>query len=351
MYQFFSKSLIAFCTILMCCALHAEQKSICQGLVNSKELYECLVAQNLEIQRSQAEAKSSELLSARAGQRLNPELGLEAFKTSSKSRADQLGQPTTQWSASLMVPVELGGKRKSRIEEARAVSQVRHEELNLTTKEVKQLIVISLYRLKQLKIEQTMLNEAIHTFGKLTGQFRRRPQLSPEQQVTRSVFAIAGEDYQLKLTQSHNEERELLRFFTTNSGLSAEVLEKLLPKTRTSWPAIDREMDIKSSPSIRLNEAQLRLTQRQLDLADSEAWPDIRVGPIFNRQTQTGQDIDFIGLGVTAPLPLFSTNQGARSYAASQVQVAALQSELSKKTETARLSQLKDTYSQIVSTL
>ena len=88
------------------------------------------------------------------------------------------------------------------------------------------------------------------------------------------------------------------------------------------------------------------------DKADSDAYPDIKLGPSFRSTKESTNDANnYIGLSLTLPLPVLSTNSGERAFQKQKVQEAELALSLTKQKEEMKRSLLVKQYQQKVQSL
>ncbi len=300
------------------------------------------VAPELQIGRS--EIAVSEKMVDRAGQFLNPDVTVGAWRGSAAN------QDWKQTDLTVLQPIELGGKRSGRIEYARAQTELSRGSLTKSRNDVRASAMLTLHRLRQLLYEKTLIEEAQVAFDKLIKSFKRRPQLSPEQSTSLFLFQMAKRDYDLQHTSSLNELQELNSEIRRISGLDVSQVEHILPKKVESWPQINSGGELKS-PSLQIAKARVELSKSELNLAKSESWPTPSVGPSYTDQNQFGGQAQIWGVVVSTKLPLLSTNQGGRAVARETVSL----NERSLQFETNRLelekSNLLLTYNANVNTL
>lgn len=281
-----------------------------------QEVILCAEGRSPEVQTSRAELERAKTEIRAASQWRNPELSSESFHGSSD------GQSTAETDISLGVPIELGGKISAR----RAVAEGGVAEAEAKAFEskakVRAEILLKLHRLRQLYHEQEVIDEAIGTFTKLVSQYSKRPNLSPEQKISATVFKMSKSEYEIKKTDSFEELASLNAFFKVAVGNSIEQLKSITPESVKKWPIVKDEYLPGNSPLLKVREAEIRTSQASLSLAQSESWPTVTVGPSFKIQNQGGQTNHLYGFNLSFPLPLFNANGGGRAAAASGVQVS-----------------------------
>jgi cobalt-zinc-cadmium efflux system outer membrane protein len=310
--------LIGFVPIAVSLNARAEAEgSACTAEFKTyREVIACAEARSPEVQISAADLNRAKAEVKAAEQWKNPELSAESVHGSTN------GQANSQTDIALGVPIELGGKISAR----RAVAQggVLQVEARAyeTRAKVKSETLVKLHRLRQLYHEQEVIDEAIGTFTKLVNQFSKRPKLSPEQQMSNSVFRMSKSEYEIKRAETVEEMAALNAYFKVAVGRDVEQLKSLAPESVKSWPDFQNEYKPGLSPRSMVAQAELQTSQAALSLARSEAWPTLTVGPSLQIQNQAGQTAQMFGLNVSLPLPLFNTNGGGRAAAASGVSLS-----------------------------
>jgi cobalt-zinc-cadmium efflux system outer membrane protein len=271
----------------------------CTGLISSyKELLQCAEERSPEVAKARLELERAKTQVGVAGQWRNPELSVSTLHGESASEAD----------LALGVPIELGGKISARLRVAE--SGVAKAELALfeVRANIRHALLLKLHRLRQLFHEQEVVDESIGTFSKLVAQYAARPKLSPEQEISVSVFRMSKSEYDLKMAELNDELSSISVFIKAHLGLSVEKVKSMLPPVPNSWPNVEKGINQSSSIRLKQTEAEVRAAESELALAKSEAWPTLVLGPTFKLQTEGGRSDRFYGVNLSLPLPLFNTN-------------------------------------------
>jgi outer membrane protein, heavy metal efflux system len=259
-------------------------------------------------QRAQAEAQ---VRSTR--QRPNPELETKGT----------WGDGASQVEIDLVQTVETGGKRSARIERARAGEDEASAELLAAKGEAALKTVSALYRLRQVLGELSLVDEALKTFSRIGQQLRSRPRLAPEQEVSRSIFELAEADYALRRAGLGAEQKALLKSLEISTGLRLSTGTVPLPETKQDWPEIPKAGSSADPGSLQA-QAALKAAAADRREAQAAAWPDLRLGPSFQRQSSEGQAQRMVGMNLALPLPLYHRNAGGRERARRAEESAAL---------------------------
>lgn len=304
--------LIATVHILFETAFGLEQVN-CQQSKNYNDLILCVIEKSPDVQSAVVEVNRARAQFKAAGQFKNPQLSVNSVRGRLGSEA------RSETDISLGVPLELGGKISAR--ESVANSAILNAEARLyeAQSNVKTQLILRLHRLRQVLHEQEIIDEAINTFSKLISQYKRRPTLSPEQQVSLSVYQLSLGSYQLQKAVAQEELAEVEAYLEFNLGMNLGQVQKFLPSAVSAWP-VSTNLKIRSdSPQIRLLESDVSAAKADLAVARSESWPTVMVGPTFRLQQETGQTGQMAGANINLSLPLFNTNGKARSAAAAAV--------------------------------
>lgn len=307
-----------------------------------QDVVACAESRSPDIQSALLEVDRSKASIEAAGQWQNPELSAETFQGKAG------GQNQSETDISLGIPIELGGKISARKGVAKGGLGLSEAKLYEARAKVRSQVLLKLHRLRQVIHEQEIADEAIRTFTKLIKQYADRPGLSPEQQISLSVYQLSKSEYELKRSSTVEEILALDAFFKFNLGLSAEKVRPVLPSSPKTWPKIGSSENMRPSPKQQILQAELDTAKAELSLAQSEAWPTLTVGPSLKMQTESGQSNNLMGINVSLPLPLFNVNGGARAAAAAGVKLNETRRELGLREQAVRREELRKVYEQSV---
>ncbi len=317
----------------------------CESPSSYRDLIVCAESRSPEIQSAQLEVNRSRARIEAASQWRNPELSSETFQ------GNVGGQNQSETDISLGVPIELGGKISARKDVARGGLGLAEARLYETRAKVRAQVLLKLHRLRQVLHEQEIADEAIHSFSKLIGQYGKRPSLSPEQQISLSVFQLSKSEYELKRSNTAEEILGVEAFLKFNLGLGLEKVRAVLPQSPKTWPKVGPSENNTSSPQQRILLAELDTAKAELSLAQSESWPSLTVGPSLKMQSQSGQSNTLMGFNISLPLPLFNVNGGERAAAAAGVRVNETRREFGQREQMLRREQLQKVYEQSVQSM
>lgn len=305
-----------FACFLLVCAAHA--RDTCSSPAGPQDIFACAIDHHPDVLRLEAEAANLDAFQILARQRPNPDVDSEVLSNSAED------EPSLSVRAGYGHTVELGGKRSIRRERANAQREAVLFRLEWAKEEAALKTVLNLHRLQQIESELETIQEALDTFGKIVTQYRGRRQLSPEQDVSLNVFILAQGDYTLRKSVLLQEQRSLKAYFDLVTGADFQTVLQCLPPGKPAWPDISG-----STGSTRLGgalvkeaDAQVSIAKADVRVAGSEAWPDLKVGPVLEIDSGRGENNQGIGGALSLGLPLYQRNQGAKAVAANELQRA-----------------------------
>lgn len=309
---------------------------------NFQELVQCAEAKSSDIVLSNQRLKAAGELNSAARQWVNPELGAESVAK---------GSEKSETTASLLFNIRLGGKRGALIDEAEGQIQKAGASRDLGVGSTRLQIILALYRLSHLKGEILIEEESVETFGKITKQFQSRKALSPEQEVSTTVFKMANSDHMLKLSKLRLERSRILKELTAVTGISSEVILRNLPARKQNWQTINTSQESTDSPQVREALGELKVSKSLRLSAEAQAWPDLKIGPALKMVKDNNLSDTYVGFGLSFPLPVFSLNGGQKSYAAQKVVESEINVDLVRKKTLALREQLVAQYNETVAVL
>lgn len=297
----------------------------CKKVVTYKQTLACSLENHPDVLRASAAQIKAERLADQAKQIPNLELSGKALRNTGDS-----GQNSGE--AGIVHTFELGGKRSARIGKANIESEIGKLDFESAKIEVLLQTLVDLQKLKNLKTEAALLEEGISIYSRIIKTYRSRLKLSPEQDVSLNVYSLALEDSKIKKSQLNGELAAIIKFIELRTGSKIELSDELLPPKRSNWPDISGGLpsDTRSS-HVRLLESTLKLADSEKVLAQSAAWPDLKIGPDYEwNQSSAGRE-QSLGIMLTLPLPIWNRNQGGIAVAEAQASGARLSLDLAKK--------------------
>lgn len=305
------------------------QETNCDQLQSVQNVLSCALQNHPDIRQSQIGLEQGKSLQGIARQRPNPEL----------SSQDVIGNSSTNGNLSYMEfnlsqTLELGGKRKARIQNAKAETNQRKVQLLATREQVYIKTLLSLYRIQQIQTELGVLKDSLKSFDRIEKQYRARSALNPEQKASLSIFEIASSDYQLRKAPLEAELDREKRSLEFTLGRPFNPRPELLPKSQRNWPKIEekRLLSPASGSEIESARAELNLAKSKHKVAQSNAWPDLKAGPTFLRQPEGASNYyNAYGVNFTLPLPLFNRNQAGKNFATQELSKIQVLNEATEK--------------------
>ncbi len=205
--------------------------------------------------------------------------------------------------------------------------------------------------MRQLIHEEEIIDESISTFSKLVSQYSKRPKLSPEQQLSNTVFRLSKSDYDLRKANLTEEFAALDSFFKLRVGIGAQALKNAVPPAPNKWPTVAAEGDASRSPRLAVLGAELEVANAEVSLANRESWPTVNVGPSVKLLNEGGTADQLYGFNVSLPIPVFNANGAGRAAAKAGANLTEKRKDLGRQSEQNRRAELVRIYNQSVATL
>lgn len=317
-----------------------EENQTCESIKTAQDILDCAALKNPDLQRARAAVQTSETAEKKARQRPNPELESRVLFGVADSENDVLSE------LNLYHPLELGGKRRARIEQARAELEISQAE-QLTEKE-RTIIetVLALQRLRQIQSEKAVLKENLSTYRRIENIYQSRPLLSPEQETALTVFNLNSREADLEMSALLDEENRLKLFLKTALGIEFQLSSNLLPSPPSPWPKKDlaKINEIQNWSRIKKAEAELKGAKASLRTAKSEAWPTVKLGPSLETDSPLGDTKVAVGFALSTSLPFYQRNEGGKALAKSEEKAAELNLELLRKKGTIEMEKFIQEY-------
>lgn len=296
----------------------SSNEGVCPSRLHGPaDVLRCALANHPYLVRERSRLKQGERLLDIASQVPNPELEARL------EHMDSSGTSSISADVTLLQPFELGGKRDARGLKARAEKMTLASDAVAVQDQVALDTVLDLYRLRQLQEEDDQIKEALKTFERVSRQYRARGHLSPEQEVSLTVFRMAASDYRIRENLLEAEVHERRRSLEFATGRPFEVQAKLLPSDRTRWPELKESNDGAQATEMLRAKAALALAGADVELAQAGGWPDLKLGPAFSNSGSGVNHQRTLGVMLNVPLPLFNVNGGQKAYSRVGVEMAA----------------------------
>ena len=300
--------LFALILLIVPCYSFAQSQASCPILTTTEAIINCALLRHPDLAVSEAGINQSIKLEKFARQIPNPEFDMRS------TYGKQLGDNMVATEMNLGFVLQLGGKRRARIQEAWAAQAEASADLLRTKEDVYISTMSSLIRMRQLAQEIEAMEHAISAFSHIQNLYRGYGQLSPEQQISQNIFQIAHGDYVAKKSAALLEQQRYVRNLQFILGEKIILKSSIYPEPTRKWPKLMVDENLNGS-GIKLVEAELKRAHAELKSAQSESWPDVKVGPSIEQQTEGPFTYQTFGFNLSLPIPVFNLNQGGRAYA------------------------------------
>jgi outer membrane protein TolC len=288
----------------------------CEILNSTRTILECALINHPDLRQGTVKLEATKSLESIARQRPNPEVNSQTVWATTN------GNPYFYTEYNFAHTFELGGKRDSRIQKAKS-EVILEKANNLGIKEKVYLsTLLSLYRIRQLRAELDIIVDAIKSFSKIRSQYTNRPRLNPEQRANLKIFEIAESNYRMRHVPIVSEIDYHLKKLEYSLGKKIMPTIRELPIIRKSWPELSKSLNNESQNgyTVKLAEANVSLANSELSLSQSNAWPDLKIGPTFELQNSIGQNFTAYGFNFILPLPFYHRNESQKYFATLEIQ-------------------------------
>lgn len=264
---------------------------------------------SLELSAAQHEVDAADGGIQQAGARRNPELSATVEDTRSATRT------TT---ATIGFPLELGGKRATRVTAAERARDVAASQLANVRAKVRAEVVAGYFAVVAAQERVKLSGDSARLAAQAADAVGKRVvagKVSPVDATRARVDAANAELEAAEARAGLRSARQALAAvwgdteprFSEVEGSPADI------PSRPSTAELLREVD--ASPSLVASRLEIDVRKAQVDVERSKAVPDVIVSVGARRDNELG--LTQAVFGVTIPLPVFDRNQGA-AYAASR---------------------------------
>ncbi len=305
---------LSLCFLALAATYQAKAASnVCQSPSSTADVVECVQTFHPDVRKLSFNDLEIEGIRKKASQFPNPQINFQTTK------GHNFGDVVGEDAVAVSELIEIGGKRSARQKLGAAQADALRANADLTRYQARMQALLQLIRYRQLSDEIAVLKEALNTFGKVHNQFASRPRLSPDQQVTFSLFRLSTGDYRHKLAALEAELRKTENFFRLIPELNVASALKYLPRRLEKWPVLAKTpIDLKQAPAIKIANSDLTQAEANQDLATANAIPDPTVSLVGIRNIEGTALYYRYGVGLSFPIPLLNLNGGERSQAAAQ---------------------------------
>jgi cobalt-zinc-cadmium efflux system outer membrane protein len=240
----------------------------------------------------------------------------------------------SQIQLAVLQPIEFGARASFKSSLAEALSQRAQADYEW---ELGALLIQAgrdLFRLQQLKEEQSAIRESMLTYQKLIQQYQSRPRLSPEQEVSLSVYQLSRNDFLIREEAADREEEEIYARLKAQFDVNTDELKTISTSSLNLLNLKAGEWN-GESPRLQIFDAEVKSSEAQVSLERAAVFSEIEIGPMFQMDTDGSQKAQWYGFQLTFPLPIWNQN-GSGIDSAIQKRKAA---EINRTVQTASLHQ------------
>ncbi len=310
---------VLLCLLTVAGKTEEKRNAWCKSISSSDDLLKCVLVSHPDVKVQEAQVKEDEEAVNFARQSPNPELDLQGVNNNVGGISGELA---------VLHTIEIGGKRDSRVNVARAQINGSKSRLLKVQETVAVQTVLNIYRLRQIERELESVKESLETFQRIRKRYNQIGRLNPEQQVSVSVFKMAEEDNKLIVNTLISERERILSTFKVILGENFNLQKIVLPPIKKSWPKISLDKVRGADSLIALS--SLATAEAKSELAKSAAWPDLSIGPRVEVDTGRAGETR-VGIALSMPLPFYNTNNGGRAKAKLHVQKIRLNEMLNRR--------------------
>lgn len=240
--------------------------------------------------------------------------------------------------------IENPSKRKARVNKS-AAEYTSAELLSEGQKELVTMQVLNiLNRLRQIEREQAVLNRTIKAYTSVIKSYESRPVLSPEDEVSLSLFYSVLNNYRMENNKLSMELNQYMNSLKTIVNQEVVYKKNIFFYPPQKYPVILETADITNSVALQQANANVALANAYLQDQKNYNFTDFSIGPYVTTSPNV-QSVDTVGVRVSIPIPVYSnkktTQAGELAVSSAQYKYNAKKSEL-----TNTYKQLKAQYEQ-----
>ncbi|KHD87217.1 MAG: hypothetical protein OM95_15675 [Bdellovibrio sp. ArHS] len=318
--------------IILTLIFSSQSQAAClEPLKSGLEAYQCILEQSPSIQALTFRAEENQALTAKAKQIPNPELDAGLQFTGEK-----------KLEVSLLQPLEIGGKRGARVERAQAESSFLSAKDLETRIEASNMALESLIRLRQLKIESDLVKESLSILDRVNRKLKARPALAPEQRTTLRLFSTFEKTLRFRQLNIERDFQKTNAFIEGAIGRPLTKSDHISVETFKKWPSLDVGTSSVQTAALKISMAELELAKAEVKEAQSEGWPEFRIGPSFERDPEQSETSWGVKVGLT--IPLWNLNGAGKNLAKARMNSAQATHEATKRQQVSQFSVLQKQY-------
>ncbi|MBS0450538.1 MAG: TolC family protein [Proteobacteria bacterium] len=255
-----------------------------------------------QLSAARLELAANEGSVVQAGVLPNPELGVEL---------EDFQKATRTTTATLSIPLELGGKRAARVSAAERGRALAGAELESTRASVRAATIAAYFELLVAQ-ERVQVAAATHEIAtRATTSAQRRVQAGRISPVDATRAQVAQANAALALSEARAALEAARRQLALQWGADAADFARAAPANPAmpQRPGLDALLGrLDESPAMRASRLSLEHRRALVDVEVSKGTPDMSLVVGAKRDNELGRNQAVVGLNI--PLPLFDRNQG-----------------------------------------
>jgi len=295
---------LGLAALLLCPTVASAQPTATEQLRLTLEQAQQLAAtRNPELSSAQHEVDATSGGVQQAGAWRNPEL---------TATVEDMRSATRTTTATIGIPLELGGKRSARISAAERARDVAGAQLATAKAKVRAQVAERYFALVVAQDRVKLVNDSAALAGRASDVVAKRVEAGKVSPVDATRAKVDAANAQLELAQASAELQTARQALAALWGDFQPAFEQVDGTTATVPPArplADLLSDVDSAPALRTSRLDIDSRKALVDVERSKAAPDVVLSVGAKRDNELGLTQAVVGISV--PLPLFDRNQGA----------------------------------------
>lgn len=198
------------------------------NIASAKEFYRCALKADKRLSSLSMRNEERQGRRDEAAQIPNPEVESEFTFASEKSQ-----------NISIVQPIEIGGKRSSRIKIADAENKISFIEDESTVAKIATDLALSLVRYRQIMTRSSLLSKMKGSLQNLTGRLRAKAVRTPEEKTAVSIFSMQKTVLDTQILTLNQELKLVKTNLEASIGRVLKGSETLSSSERREWPPLD----------------------------------------------------------------------------------------------------------------
>lgn len=269
---------------------------------SASDVLKCAFLNNPEIILADSNKQIAGINKDVTGRWLNP--NLEAGVGYNMEEIDNYG---VELDFALTQTIENPAKKKARVNKFAAEYNTA-ELMAESKKEMVTLQVLNvLNRLRQIEKERDILNKAINAYVRVIKSYESRPVLSPEDEVSLTLFYSVLNNYRMENNKLSMEIDQLVNNLKTIINYDIAYNKNIFFYPPAKYPKIT-DVDVTNSIALQQENANVALANAYLQDQKNYNFTDFSIGPYLTTSPNV-QSVDTVGVRVTLPIPVYSNKK------------------------------------------